>query len=55
MTSSVIANARIRDVRAMLGDAIATNLAMPGLALKLGFGVTLRARGAVAPCWCAGW
>ena len=39
LMSSLIAIARIRGLRAMIGDVIATNAAMLGLALKLGFRV----------------
>ena len=39
LMSNLIAIARVRGLRAMIGDVIATNAAMLGLALKLGFRV----------------
>ena len=39
LLSELIAVARIRGLRAMIGDVLASNTAMLGLVLKLGFGV----------------
>jgi len=45
LMSNLIAIARVRGLRAMIGDVFATNTAMLGLALKLGFRVDASVEG----------